>query len=57
MLCPTAVFTGTRQPGAVANGLEGAGAGGGRRGLWEQALGSFPSGPHFLSSFYITLLQ
>lgn len=28
MLCPTAVFTGTEQPGAVANGLEGADAGG-----------------------------
>lgn len=29
MLCSTAVFTGTTQPGAVANGLEGADAGGG----------------------------
>lgn len=29
MLCSTAVFTGTKQPGAVANGLEGADAGGG----------------------------
>lgn len=29
MLCPTTVFTETKQPGAVANGLEGADAGGG----------------------------
>lgn len=57
VLCPTAVFTGTRQPGAVANGLEGADTGGGGERTVGLGFGflSF-SRPHFLS-FYITLLQ
>lgn len=49
VLCSTAVFTWTKQPGAVANGLEGADTGGGGERTVGLGFGVLSLGPHFLS--------
>lgn len=48
VLCPTTVFTETKQPGAVAHGLEGADAGGGGERTVGSSFGVLALGATFL---------